>query len=571
MAQAVRRPDRGGQARVEKLMSAMQRFGVGRLATLVGVGAGVAAALVAIVLMMGRQPEALLYSNLDLKEASEVTAALDQAGVKYSLKGDGSTIMVNRDEVASTRLLVSGKGLVTSGSVGYEIFDSNNVLGQTDFVQQLNRQRALEGELARTIRALDGVSSVRVHLNLPKRQLFEEDAERPSAAVTIGVGARGPSADMVRAVQNLVAGAVPNLQADAVTVIDQHGKTLSEGGRDGGLGGKLADDRKSEVEARIAKTVKEMVEGVVGAGNVRVNVSADLNLNRVTLQEERFDPEGQVIRSESTNEQTAEERRQEESVGATATANIPGQQGQNGFQALGSNSRGADSVTNYEISKTMRTEVVEPGQIRKISVAVAVDGVTAPPGADGEPGAYTARSAEEMQRIQELVRAAVGYDQNRGDQLNVVNVRFAREPSEGVTAASPLNGFDKNDIMRAVELGVLGVVAALLIFFVIRPMMKPKTMTAAQNLAAIAADGSTPMVTRLVTLPDGGTQMVQVPAEEGDALALPGPQSEFDQRIDIAKIEGQVKASSIKRVSEFVEKHPEESVAILRSWLHETT
>ncbi|MDG2520879.1 flagellar basal-body MS-ring/collar protein FliF [Caulobacter segnis] len=553
---------------MEKFTGAIQKFGIGRLATLIGVGAGVAAALIAIVMMVTREPESLLYSNLDLKEASEVTSALDQAGVKYSLKGDGSTIMVARDKVASTRLLISGKGLVTSGSVGYEIFDSNNVLGQTDFVQQLNRQRALEGELARTIRALDGVSSVRVHLNLPKRQLFEEDAERPSAAVTIGVGARGPSADMVRAVQNLVAGAVPNLQANAVTVIDQHGKTLSEGGD--GLGGKMADDRKSEVEARIAKTVKELVEGVVGAGNVRVNVSADLNLNRVTLQEERFDPEGQVIRSESTNEQTAEERRQEESVGATAASNIPGQQGQNGFQALGSNSRGADSVTNYEISKTMRTEVVEPGQIRKISVAVAVDGVTAPPGENGEPGAYTPRNAEEMQRIQELVRAAVGYDQNRGDQLNVVNVRFARDPGEGVTAASPLNGFDKNDIMRAVELGVLGVVAALLIFFVIRPMMKPKAaLTPGQNLAAIAADGAQPMVTRLVTMPDGGTQMIQVPAEE-DALALPGPQSEFDQRIDIAKIEGQVKASSIKRVSEFVEKHPEESVAILRSWLHES-
>ncbi len=550
-------------------MSALQKFGIGRLAALIGVGAGVTAALIAIVLMMGRQPEALLYSNLDLAEAASVTQALDQAGVKYSVKGDGSTIMVPRDEVASTRLLVAGKGLVTAGSIGYEIFDSTNVLGQTDFVQQLNRQRAMEGELARTIRALDGVSSVRVHLNLPKRQLFEEDAEKPSAAVTIGVGARGPSADMVRAVQNLVAGAVPNLQADAVTVIDQHGKTLSEGG-DGGLGGKLADDRKSEVEARIAKTVKEMVEGVVGEGKVRVNVSADLNLNRVTLQEERFDPEGQVIRSESTNEQTAEERREDETVGATAAANIPGAPAANGFQALGSNSRSGDSVTNYEISKTLRTEVIEPGQLRKISVAVAVDGVTAPAGPNGEPGAYTPRSAEEMQRIQELVRAAVGYDQTRGDQMNVVNVRFARDPGEGVSAATPLAGFDKNDIMRAVELGVLALVAALIIFFVIRPMMKPKTLSPAQQLAAIAADGSTPMVTRLVTLPDGGTQMVQVPAED-DSLALPAPQSDFDQRIDIAKIEGQVKASSIKRVSEFVEKHPEESVAILRSWLHETT
>src|SRR4029450_3938782 len=126
-------------------------------------------------------------------------------------------------------LMLSGKCLPAAGSVGYEIFDSNNTLGQTDFVQQLNRQRALEGELGRTIRALDGITSARVHLVLPKRQLFEEEAELPSAAVSIGVGGREPSAEQVRAMQNLVAGAVPNLKPDRVTVVDQHAKTLSGG------------------------------------------------------------------------------------------------------------------------------------------------------------------------------------------------------------------------------------------------------------------------------------------------------------------------------------------------------
>ena len=155
---------------------------------MLGVGAGVVAVLVALVMFMGKEPNELLYSNLDLKEASQVTQALAQAGIKYETKGDGSTIMVPRDKVASARLMVAGKGLVSSGSIGYEIFDSNNALGQTDFVQQLNRQRALQGELERTIKAMQGVNAVRVHLVLPKRQLFEADAEQPSAAVTIGVG-----------------------------------------------------------------------------------------------------------------------------------------------------------------------------------------------------------------------------------------------------------------------------------------------------------------------------------------------------------------------------------------------
>jgi flagellar M-ring protein FliF len=152
---------------VESFLGSIRQFGVGRLAAMLGVGAGVVAVLVALVMFMGKEPNELLYSNLDLKEASQVTQALAQAGIKYETKGDGSTIMVPRDKVASARLMVAGKGLVSSGSIGYEIFDSNNALGQTDFVQQLNRQRALQGELERTIKAMQGVNAVRVHLVLP--------------------------------------------------------------------------------------------------------------------------------------------------------------------------------------------------------------------------------------------------------------------------------------------------------------------------------------------------------------------------------------------------------------------
>ena len=173
---------------MESFLGSIRQFGVGRLAAMLGVGAGVVAVLVALVMFMGKEPNELLYSNLDLKEASQVTQALAQAGIKYETKGDGSTIMVPRDKVASARLMVAGKGLVSSGSIGYEIFDGNNALGQTDFVQQLNRQRALQGELERTIKAMQGVNAVRVHLVLPKRQLFEADAEQPSAAVNRNIG-----------------------------------------------------------------------------------------------------------------------------------------------------------------------------------------------------------------------------------------------------------------------------------------------------------------------------------------------------------------------------------------------
>lgn len=531
---------------------------------MLGIGAGVVAVLVALIMFMGREPNELLYSNLDLKEASDVTQALSQAGIKYETKGDGSTILVPRDKVASARLMVAGKGLVSSGSIGYEIFDGGNALGQTDFVQQLNRQRALQGELERTIKAMQGVNSVRVHLVLPKRQLFEEDAEQPSAAVTIGVGSREPSTDMVHAIQNLVSSAVPNMKAEKVAVIDQHGKTLSAPS-DESQAGREAQDRKTEVEQRIAKTVKDMIDGVLGPGKARVNVTAELDLNRVTTQEERFDPDGQVVRSESTNESNSQENKNEDNAGATATANVPGQ-GNGGFQQLGSRAGANESVTNYEISKSVKTTVQEPGTIKKVAVAVAIDGVTAAPGKDGKPGAYTPRSAQEIQQIEDLVKTAVGFDAARGDQVKVTNIKFPQPEDQGLEKQGLLAGFDKNDIMRAGELGVLGIVAILILLFAVRPFIK--NLSEPNVVAALPGSGAP--VTRMITLADGTQQQVVVD-ESGEPLAIAGPVSDIDARIDIAKIEGQVKASSIKRVSEFVEKHPEESVAILRNWLHESS
>ena len=552
---------------MSKLLAALQKFGIGRLVALLGIGAGVAAALVAVTMNLG-EPKALLYSNLDLKEAGTITQALDQGGIKYEVKGDGSTIMVARDQVASTRLMLSSKGLPTAGSVGYEIFDNANALGQTDFVQQLNRQRALEGELGRTIQGLDGVTSVRVHLVLPKRQLFEEEAEQPSASVNIHIGGREPSAEQVRAIQNLVAGAVPSLKPDRVTVVDQHAKTLSGGEQ--GLASE-GDSRKSDVEQRIAKQVKTLVEGVVGPGKARVNVTADLQLSQVTVQQETYDPDGQVVRSESTTDENSKQNEPDSNGQVSATSNIPGGAGPNMTNSTSASGR-QESTTNYEISHTTRTEVQTPGEVKRLSVAVAVDGATATT-KDGKPGAYTPRSAQEMQQIEQLVRSAVGYSQDRGDQVTVVNVRFpSADDQEGVTTANPLMGFDKNDVMRAAELGVLAVVAVLMIFFIIKPMLAPGGGGGGRR----AGGGDMAMlpgqsVTRMTTTADGQQLQLAVDPVTGQ-LALPGPGGggELDQKIDIARIEGQVKASSVKRVAEFVERHPEESVAILRSWLHET-
>ncbi len=536
---------------MEPLLRTLRSYGIGRLAAILGAAAGAAAILIAVMLRVGGESKSLLYANLDMKEASQITAALDSAGLKYELKGDGSTILVDRDKVASTRLMLSGKGLPTSGSVvGYELFDTAPAMGQTDFVQNLNRQRALEGELTRTISSIRGVGFTRVHLVLPKRQLFEQDSAQPTASILIATNGGRLSDGQVRAIRNLVAGAVPDLKPDHVSIADQQGELLAAEGDDdiGDAGGSA----RTQTEERIRHTVKDIVEGIVGAGKARVQVSADLNLDRVTVQDEKYDPDGQVVLSSHTQTNRQAENKSSPSGLTSASQNVPGGQPGNGPTPDTNNTTGDDELTNYDVSKTTTTKIQEPGTLKRLSVAVAVDWAPGPP-VNGKPGAYRPRTPEEMAKIQELVESAVGYDASRHDQVKVVNVRF--DPAietAGVIAASPFD-FDKNDIMRAAELGVMVLVAALIVFFVVKPML------------AVAGGGAG----------SGGAGMSLAGASMGGALAGPGQTLSLagpgdDIGIDIARIEGQVRASSVKKVAEFVEKHPDESVSILRSWLHES-
>ena len=541
-----------------RLTAALQKFGIGRLAAVLGVAAGVAAVLVAVMLRMGQAPDALLYSNLDLREAGEITAALDQAGIKYKSQGDGSTIMVNRDEVGTARILVAGKGLVTSGSVGYELFDNQSVLGQTEFQQQLNEQRALQGELARTIMSMRGITAARVHITMPRREMFTSAAGEPTAAVLVGLGGRDLTGDQVRAIRNLVASSVPNLKPDRVTVADQNNRTLAAGGEDG-FTSASAEEAKGNTEAQLQARIKDIVEGVVGVGAARVQVTADIDHSRSTTQEQKFDPDGQVVRSTTTNGSQSSDTTAQPDGGVTATNNIPGGAAPDATQA-GSRSAENAETTNYEISNTTTTTTKEPGEVKKLAVAVAVDGKWTP-AKDGKGEAtYAPRSAEEIAQIKSLVAAAAGIDETRGDKIEVINVRFNRDAgvAGGLDGASSMFDFSKDDIMRGVELLVLLITGVLLIFFVLRPLLK--TATGGTNLPALAgADGVpvTPLTTTIIG-PDGQPQLVQLP-----------PPSEMEQKIDIARIEGQVKASSVKKVADFVQSHPDEATGILRSWVAE--
>jgi flagellar M-ring protein FliF len=555
-----------GAVGVNEFLQQLSRIGPARLIVMFGVAAGVAGALFAVSLGIGGPSRQLLFSGLEMAEATEMAQRLDQSGVGYEFSAGGTAILVDADRVLEARMMLTAEGLPTTGSVGYEVFDRQDGFGATQFVQNVNRVRALEGELARTIRSLDGVSSARVHLALPERRLFDRAAEQPKASVWIALRQSDLAGRHARAIRNLIAGAVPGMSASAVTILDEEGRLLARGDNGGEDAGSMAlEERRAEIEDRLRRRVVDLIESVVGRGSVEVQVSAVVNLDRVTESSELYDPSGQVVRSTTTIEENSNESDRERDGAVSASAAIPDG---TTTDAEGRTSQAAtvrtEETINYEVSRTMRTEVRESGEIQRVSVAVAVDGVTTVN--DAGEASWEPRSAEELERIEALAKTAIGFDERRGDAVEVANVRFARAPvpAAATGAPSPFQ-FDKNDILRGAELLVLTIVAAMIIFLVARPLLK-------------AIPAGAPGVLAIAGAPSGAANSAAI--AESETLSLTGGKSDEpqkvkqslpppeDERINVAQIEGAVRASSVRKVAEIVEAHPEDSVAILRTWLH---
>ncbi len=527
------------------------KAGPTRLFAALGITAVAAAILLTLVLRMGGEEKALLFAGVEMREAAEITQRLEAADIPYEMRGDGGSIYVPRSRVLDARMMLSAEGLPSRGSIGYEIFDEPDALGQTQFQQNINRLRALEGELARTIASLDGIASARVHLVLPERQLFAREAEQPSASIVLQLRRDALTPGQVRAIRNLVASATPGLTANRVTILDEAGRLLAAPSDEGGIDADGVDARQASVEDRIRRTVTDIVEGIVGAGNARVQVTAEMDFNRVSETSERFDPEGRVVRSTSTTEETSSDGSSPQST--TAGANIPDASNTSGGGANSAANSSSQETVNYEISRTTRTEVSEGGRIRRLSVAVAVDGVTAPGEGEAAP-TYQPRSEEEMQRLTALVRSAVGYNAERGDIVEVVNTQFARAaPPEGADDAGALAFLDDLDTMRIIELVAALIASLAFVFFVLRPLIGGLMRGGAQA----AAGGAPP------ALPGAGGAAAALPAPDPVAIA-----ANDDPGIDVAQINGRVRQSSVKKVAEVVAQHPDESAQIIRGWLN---
>jgi flagellar M-ring protein FliF len=475
--------------------------------------------------------------------------------------------------VARLRMTVAEAGLPRGGSVGYELFDKSESLGTSSFVQNVNQVRALEGELARTISSIGAIQAARVHLVLPRREMFSREKPEPSASIALKLrGAEKLGKGQIAAIQHLVAAAVPGLKPARISIVDQEGALLARGtGNDAQDGAGNAEEMRAAYESRLGHTVEELLERSLGPGKVRVEARAEMDFDRITTNQESYDPDGQVVRST----QTVSESNDSAEAGdqpVTVANNLPDAQNQRGSSGGRSKTARNEETINYEIGKKVTSHVREAGVVRRLSVAVLVDGTYAA-GADGARS-YQPRTPEELQQITTLVRSAIGFDQQRGDVVEVVNLRFAGAGEE-IRAEAPPGGFlglGKDDFFRIGETAVLVVLGILTMLLVVRPMLSRITATS-PALALAGAGGET----RLLTDQSGGAQAALPPPSGLPAIAgggaAPGPGGQtleaVEQMIDLSRVEGRVRASSVKKVGEIVEKHPEEAVAILRSWMYQ--
>jgi flagellar M-ring protein FliF len=507
----------------------------------------------AFVIMRVTTPQmTTLFADLSAEDSAGIVKDLERQAIPFELRNDGAVIMVPKDKVTRLRMKLAEGGLPKGGGVGYEIFDKSDALGTTSFVQNINHLRALEGELARTIRAIDRIQAARVHLVLPERPLFSRETPEPSASIVVRVrGTLEPQ--QIRAVRHVVASAVSGLKPQRVSIVDEAGQLLADGAA-GDADNSIADERRAGFEKRMRSQVEAIVSSVVGAGRARVQLSADFDYNKITQTSDRFDPEGRVLRSSQTREEssaTAESNGQ-----VTVNNELPGNQNRDNATPARDQSKKTEETNNYEISRTTKTEVTEAGRVNRISVAVLVDGSYAKN--DKGEMVYQERSKEQLDRIAALVRSAIGFDQKRGDQVEVVNLKFAEAPLVvPVGEPSGLLGmlqFTKDDVMYVIELGVMTLLGLVVLFMVIRPLVK--RILASEEISSLIGDASTPALT------DASAQPAGIPGQN----LIPNATA---QMIDVAQVQGQVHAQSVHRVGELAERNPNETASILRQWLAE--
>jgi flagellar M-ring protein FliF len=537
---------------VQGFLDFLKSLGAARIAAMCAVTVALVGFFGFLILRVTAPQMTPLFTDLTLEDSTAIVKELERQGIVYELRNDGAIVLAPKDRVPRLRMTLAEAGLPKGGGVGYEIFDKSDALGATSFVQNINHLRALEGELSRSIRALDRVQAARVHLVLPERPLFSREAPEASASIVLKVRGR-LEPQQVNAIRHLIASAVNGLKPERVSIVDETGRLLADGARGAENSGANADDRQIAYEQRLREQVEAIVSSVVGPGHARVQLTADFDFNKVTQTSEKYDPEGRVLRSSQTREESSASADAKQGQVTVANA-LPGGPAPDAAAASRDQSKKTEEIVNYEISRSTKTEVTEGGRLNRVSVAVLVDG-NYTKNDKGEP-VYQPREKDEIDHIAALVRSSIGFDQKRGDQVEVVNLRFAEVAGAAIPEPTGLLSalqFTKDDIMHWAEELVMVLLGLVVLLMVVRPLVKriiTPELGGGDNAAALGGD----------------PRAAIAGASAADIKAVPSATAKM---IDVAQVQGQVHAQSVQKVGELADKNPTEAISIIRSWLHE--
>ncbi len=496
---------------------------------------------------VGQSDLALLYGSLEPSDASQIVSELNSMGVPFEQRAGGSEIYVPGSRVLEVRMAMATMGL-PNGLPGNDILDRDGGFGETREMQGANLRRALEGELARTIRSMSEISSARVHLSLPKRELFTHDRKEASASVMVTVKGRATrlSSSQVGAIQHLVASAVTGLDPANISLIDNNGNQyIAGGGEDGTRALSQADDNRINFQSRMKEKIENLLAQSVGHGNVRAEVTAEINFDQSTINSVEVDPESKVEISVQAVEETSDRSELDVAENISAENNLPNQEGsETGTRTNDTTSRTQETV-NYDFSKITKTLVGIGGEVKRLSVAVIVDGDYQVDAA-GER-TYQPRSPEFIEELTVLTKAAIGFNADRGDVVDVRNQRFF-EIDEDSMYQEPFIDLGKGDFFKIAEIVVLLVVSIMVVMLVLKP------------LAARALDENGEGDGRQAALAGPDAEQARIEAEKAE-------QEEVSIDHEVDQIEGRLRAVELQKIDALVDKYPEHAVNIIRGWL----
>jgi len=548
-----------------RLTVAFKSLGSPQVIGIIAAVVGALAALVYFGALLLAPEYGVLLTRATPEMAGAIIRKLEGAGERFRLDDMGTTILVEKSHLPRLRILLAESKLLGSGTIGNELFDKLDALSTTNSLFQVHRIRALEGELARTIGAIEGIESARVHLVMPMRELFSQQGSEARASILLK-----PASDRmlpkrsIEAIQQIVASSVKDLAGSRVAISDTRGNLLARG--DGDMQSAVSAsimERKFDFERKARDSIERLLEQHVGLGKVRADVTAEFSLSSITRTSESFDPKSRVERSIQIVEEGANRDNLRQNRDVSVRQNIPeGQSTPPAGQQSKEVTNRTEETTNYEVSKTQVRETIEPGTLQRLSVAVMVDGKYLPDGSGAAK--YEPRSDAELQQLVRLVRSVVGFNADRGDVVEVVNLAFAPPDTTGLSDGQMW--FTRDDIVRLSQLGVLGLAVAAIVIFAIRPLLgalRPGTVGIADDALLLPAGPETP------ALAGPEDEVAALKAEiENEMKELEQKRSQqLAEMIDIEKIEGQVEASAVRRITEIFDKHPEEAVSVIRGWL----